>query len=72
GYALEATKAFVPAIMKKIKVKKVIGVCRADNIKSRSVLENSGFIFIEEFTAKWYGETHLSVLYNYELIESIK
>ena len=43
GYATEALKAFLPAIMKKLAIKEILGICVAENIASRKVLEKAGF-----------------------------
>lgn len=43
GYATEAVKAFAPVIMEKIGIKKIAGVCLAENAASRKVLEKCGF-----------------------------
>ena len=44
GYATEAVKAFLPVIMKKIGIKKMAGICLADNIASQKVMEKCGFV----------------------------
>ena len=44
GYATEAVKAFLPKIMKKLNIKEILGICVAENIASRKVLEKAGFI----------------------------
>lgn len=43
GYATEAVKAFLPKIMEKHNVKEILGICVAENIASRKVLEKAGF-----------------------------
>ena len=43
GYATEAVTAFLPHIMQMLGISKIHGVCRADNIASRKVLEKCGF-----------------------------
>ena len=44
GYATEAVTAFLPYITKKLGIDKIYGICSADNISSRKVLEKCGFI----------------------------
>jgi len=43
GYATEAMQAFLPEIMQRLGVAEIHGICHADNIASRKVLENCGF-----------------------------
>ena len=43
GYATEAVNAFLPHIMYMLGISKIHGVCHADNIASRKVLEKCGF-----------------------------
>ena len=44
GYATEAVKAFLPVIMPKLGMKRIKGICLADNMASRKVMERCGFI----------------------------
>ena len=44
GYATEAVRAFLPVIMDRLGLKSVLGVCLADNLASRRVMEKCGFI----------------------------
>jgi len=44
GYATETVKAFLPSIMKHLKITKIYGLCHAENIASRKVLEKSDFV----------------------------
>jgi RimJ/RimL family protein N-acetyltransferase len=43
GYATEAVKAFLPAIMEKVDVPVVYGLCDRENTGSRKVMEKCGF-----------------------------
>ena len=43
GYATEAVKAILPAIVKKLNIKEVYGICLAENTASVRVLEKCGF-----------------------------
>lgn len=44
GHATETVKAFLPVIMEKLGIDIMIGICLADNIASRIVMERSGFV----------------------------
>ena len=48
GYATEAVKAFLPKIMKKLAIKEILGICVAENIASRKILEKAGFLKVFE------------------------
>ena len=43
GYATEAVTAFLPEIMKNLKIDKINGICDAENLASCKVLEKCGF-----------------------------
>ena len=43
GYATEAVKIFLPFILEKLKLSEILGICHADNMASRKVMENCGF-----------------------------
>ena len=43
GYAAEAVRAFLPAIMDTLELQTVLGVCLADNLASVKVMERCGF-----------------------------
>ena len=55
GYATEAVKAFLPHIMRKKLLNQVYGICHAENLASRRVLEKCGFEKIFEGTAPYHG-----------------
>lgn len=44
GYATEAVKAFLPIIMRKLRISQIAGICLADNKASVNVMERCGFI----------------------------
>lgn len=44
GYATEAVKAFLPVIMPKLGLERIKGICLADNLASRKVMERNGFV----------------------------
>lgn len=44
GYSTEAVNAFLPVIMKQLKISSIYGICLAENIASQRVLEKCGFV----------------------------
>lgn len=44
GYSTEAVIAFLPVIMKQLKISNIYGICLAENIASQRVLNKCGFI----------------------------
>ena len=44
GYATEAVKAFLPVIMVKLKIERIMGIVLQENIASCAVLEKCGFV----------------------------
>ncbi|MDR0914983.1 MAG: GNAT family N-acetyltransferase [Oscillospiraceae bacterium] len=67
GYATEAVKAFLPAIMQHLSIKNIYGVCRADNYASCKVLERNGFALIDESMQGYHGDNYLVRIYIYSL-----
>ncbi len=55
GYAAEAVRAFLPQIMKKHQLKQVYGICLADNLASRRVMEKCGFQKLYEGPGNYQG-----------------
>lgn len=43
GFAAEAVEAFAPYIMNRLGIGRIFGICRAENLPSRRVLEKCGF-----------------------------
>ena len=43
GYATEACGSFFPAVMEKLGIREIAGICAAENAASRRVLEKCGF-----------------------------
>lgn len=43
GYATEALRAFLPAVMGQLGLKRILGICVAENLASRKVMEKCGF-----------------------------
>ena len=56
GYATEAVRAFLPVIMKRLKIDKIIGVCLAENAASRKVMERCGFILESNGLGSYQGQ----------------
>ena len=67
GYATEAVRAFLPVIMKNIGIDKMAGVCLADNIASRKVMEKCGFVKEFEGIGDYQGEKRNICRYCYSL-----
>ena len=44
GFATEAVKAFLPVIMPRLGIDRIKGICLADNLASRKVMERCGFM----------------------------
>ncbi len=65
GYAAEAVRAFLPAIMKKHDLKQVHGVCLADNFASRKVMEKCGFVKTFEGAGPYQGQERRICRYLY-------
>lgn len=55
GYATEAVRAFLPAIMDKMNLTQVYGICDAENKASIRVLEKCGFVHIFEGEGLYHG-----------------
>ena len=56
GYATEAVRAFLPAMMDKLGLAQVAGICDAENKASVRVLEKCGFTRVYEGLALYHGE----------------
>ena len=56
GYATEAVKAFLPAMVKKLNIKEVYGICLAENTASVRVLEKCGFTRIYQGMGNYQGK----------------
>lgn len=63
GYAAEAVKAFLPVIMRRLKITRIRGVCLADNIASIKVMERSGFVKEYEGIGNYQGSERLICRY---------
>ena len=56
GYATEAVKAFLPAMVQKLNIKEVYGICLAENTASVWVLEKCGFTQIYKGLGNYQGK----------------
>lgn len=56
GYAAEAVKAFLPVMMKKHRLNRIIGICVAENYASRRVMEKCGFVKQYEGIGPYQGQ----------------
>ena len=59
GYATEALCAFLPPVMAKLGISRIYGICRADNLASRRVLDKCGFQLEFERKQKYHGKRRL-------------
>ncbi|MBQ2930893.1 MAG: GNAT family N-acetyltransferase [Clostridia bacterium] len=55
GYATEAVRAFLPAMMTKLHLTQVAGICDAQNAASLRVLEKCGFRRVFEGEGMYHG-----------------
>ena len=55
GYATEAVRAFLPVMMERLSLREVNGICDANNIASRRVLEKCGFVKVFEGDGLYHG-----------------
>lgn len=67
GYATEVIKAFTPFIMKKLNIKEIFGICLANNIGSRKVLEHCDYKLLEETMGHYLGNKKMIRKYIYRL-----
>ena len=65
GYASEAVTSFLPVIMKQLDIKKIYGVCDAENIASCKVLEKCGFKLAYEGSGEYQGKNTQIKKYEY-------
>ena len=67
GYATEAVTAFLPVIMKQLEIKKIYGICDADNLASCKVLEKCGFNLEYEGPGLYQGKSRQIKKYFYKI-----
>jgi ribosomal-protein-alanine N-acetyltransferase len=56
GYATEAVAAFIPVILRHLKIDTIYGICGAENAASCHVLEKCGFSLVFEGVAAYHGK----------------
>lgn len=57
GYATEAVKVFLPFMAKLLGLKEVYGICLAENLASKRVLQKCGFEFLYEGAGFYKGQS---------------
>ena len=67
GYAAEAVRGFLPVILPRLGIRKIWGICRADNLASQKVLERCGFRLQYRGPGLHHGVTREICRYLYEL-----
>lgn len=67
GYATEAVTAFLPVIMPKLSLERIKGICLADNLASRKVMDRCGFIKEYEGLGPYQGAERPICKYLYSL-----
>jgi RimJ/RimL family protein N-acetyltransferase len=67
GYATEAVQAFLPAIMPKLGLQRITGICVAENIASRKVMERCGFVKDFEGIGPYQGQQRSICKYHFDL-----
>ena len=67
GYATEAVRAFLPVVMKMLELHSMTGVCLAENIASRRVLEKCGFVPEYRGTGEYQGSRREICRYRFTL-----
>ena len=65
GYATEAVAAFLPAIMERLHINAISGICDAENAASCRVLEKCGFTLDYEGPGEYQGEWKEIKRYSY-------
>ena len=60
GYATEAVNAFLPVILPRLGISRIIGICLAENLASVKVLERCGFTKVFDGMSSYHGrEQHV-------------
>lgn len=67
GYATEAVKAFLPVVMRERGIRRIAGICLADNQASVKVMERCGFIKEFEGVGSYQGEEREIFRFYYDL-----
>lgn len=67
GYATEAVRGFLPVIMPRLGLRRITGICLADNLASRKVMERCGFVKEFEGIGPYQGAQRPICRYYFEL-----
>ena len=67
GYATEAVKAFLLVILPRLGLEQMTGICLADNMASRKVMERCGFVKEFEGPGPYQGNTRNICRYRYTI-----
>ena len=65
GYASEAVAAFVPLMLRYLRISRIDGICDAQNMASRRVLEKCGFNLVFDGIAAYQGRQAAIRKYTY-------
>ena len=65
GYATEAVKAFLPVILPRLGIDRILGICVAENLASVKVLERSGFVKEFDGMGPYQGQERHICKYRY-------
>jgi hypothetical protein len=63
----EAINSFLPAIMTKLHIKSIYGICHKENIASQKVLNKAGFTLIYDGISDYHGGKHMVHKYIYNV-----
>ena len=67
GYATEAVKAFLPVIMPKLGISRILGICLAENKASVKVMERCGFVKEFDGIGPYQGEDRHICKYSFAI-----
>ena len=67
GYATEAVKAFLPVVMQQRGIRRMAGICLADNQASVKVMERCGFIKDFEGVGPYQGQQRSICKFHFDL-----
>jgi [ribosomal protein S5]-alanine N-acetyltransferase len=66
GYATEALNAFIPHMIKRLNISKLLGICHQDNIASMKVMDKCGFTLLEKSAEDYHGKKQIIYKYQYQ------
>jgi RimJ/RimL family protein N-acetyltransferase len=67
GYATEAVKALLPVVMQEQRIRRIAGLCLADNQASVKVMERCGFIKDFEGVGPYQGQQRSICKFHFDL-----